>query len=47
MISGINKKVRYDLEKGNSYAVLAPDNFASNIEEAIKRAEHIIEVKNN
>ncbi|HLW33250.1 MAG TPA: SulP family inorganic anion transporter, partial [Aequorivita sp.] len=46
ILSGVNKKVLVDLEKGDIYSVLIPDNFADSIEDAVKRATHILEVRN-
>src|SRR5690554_8040247 len=46
VLSGVNKKVLVDLEKGDIYSVLIPDNFADSIEDAVKRATHILEVRN-
>lgn len=46
LISGVNKKVLADLEKSDIYSVLPKDNFTNTIQEAVERAEHIMEVKN-
>ena len=46
ILSGVNRKVLTDLEKGDIYSVLTPDNFAHSIENAVERASHIMEVRN-
>ncbi|MBY5958052.1 STAS domain-containing protein [Membranicola marinus] len=43
ILSGVNKEVMEDLEKGDIYAVLAPENITDSIEGAAQRAAEIIE----
>lgn len=44
VLSGVNGKVLQDLEKAGIYSLLHEDNITDNIEEAVIRAQHLIEI---